>query len=227
MADYSKLRARFPKAKVGNIKKLIAAIRRSDTALDPLVMKHRINKPGITAFPLSGETDPASWSSRLKSRAAGVRVSSNVSGRGPGRVGFAMSDWINVYASEKGHECGTTACIAGFAYMLGEGKGMNSEVAKFGKFADYNKHLGKFIGVDGSPEGIFLIRSITMYRPSVRPRHVVSLLERFLETGKIDWDLAMGVNPRTGDPTARERAKRAKEREAIIALIGAADAEAA
>ena len=210
MTDYSKLKARHPKAKVGNIKKLINAIRRSETALAPVVMRRRaVRDEHVERIPLGGRF--------LRRAKGGARPSANVSGRGKDRVGFVMSEWITVFKSE--HECGTCACIAGFAWLLGDGGN-----AAPGPDVDFVEYLGNFIGIDESVDDRALLVRLTMARPGVRPRHVVSLLERFLETGNLDWGFAMGINPRTGDLFARERRERAKEGREIIALTEAADA---
>ena len=218
MTDYSKLKARFPNAKVGNIKRLIAAIRRSEGS-DGAVALWR-------AWRDDARRDTASGPQRISrhcidsrgatSRRIRAKADTNVSGRGSGRVGFSMNGWINIYESD--HECGTCACIGGFAYLLGDGRDAETPPASI----KFDEHFADFIGIDyRTIKGWSTAKEICIpsdHRMSdVRPRHAVALLERFLETGVVEWDRAMGINSRTGDPTNREMRERRREDRKIAA----------
>ena len=182
MTDYSKLKDLHPEAKVGNIKRLIAAIRRSESV------------PAIP--PISDYADDFHYSNISDSPR--MKHSRNLSGRGPDRVGFEMGSWIQKCGPEKG-ECGTWACIAGFAHIMGGGK----RVPRSG--GEWVNAFAEFTGLTGdnlkTAHAICAPAWMTEKNPSpwrmeygrLRASHAVRLLERLLETGKVDWGAARGA----------------------------------
>ena len=203
MADYSKLKARFPKARVGSIKRLAAALRRAESV--PSMDEWRFARRGKRGRS-SGETIMSN--SKMKH-------SFNLTGRGADRVGYDPVAWINTIRN--GKECGTWACIAGFAHIM-RGPGWPSPRSS----EEWRVALAEFIGMEGK-EGrreAFEIQFGGMcsnYRdPEMltipAARHAASLMEHFLKTGEVDWDRALGMNPKTKKLTRRETALRNAER---------------
>ena len=207
MADYSKLKSIHPRAKVGNIKRLIAAIRRSGNVqnLDSWILMHGNGRMGRFRF----KYDTAFSQPRFE-------YSANLSGRGDDRVGFSMDHWIQTCKLEKGGDCGTWACIAGFAHILDTGgdstAGIKSWVSYFAEFTGL---------LDDDEVTAFSICHPPTMDCDVRPRHAVRLLEILLETGELDWERAMGTNPRTGRLTREEATMQKREKREMDELMAA------
>ena len=101
------------------------------------------------------------------------------------------------------NSCGTAACIAGFAWLLREAdKGEGVEAHRFveeladgiGPDASMDA-LEEFLGIDrdASSQMSGTLPCLLLDGHSVQPRHAVAMLERFIETGKVDWVRALGL----------------------------------
>ena len=226
MADYSRLKARHPNAKVRNIKRLIAEIRKMES-YELVREKARIKPLKIGGRKVTGKMAKDSMGS----------VASLGKSRMP--LVFCMGTWMDSVLRECGEEsCGTAACIAGTAGALAARDFAGSKlenpdlqddlqlVLERGDDLDQDRMqlhwtsvLSGFLGVDRVTSE--RLSSVGVIRGSawddwdgcnrVEPRHAVKLLEKFLETGKIDWLHAMGRNPKTRALTVREKAARKRE----------------
>ena len=168
-SDYTKLKKRHPKAKVRNIKRLIEAIRKSE---------HVSCARNMPEFDEMKIPESKRYSSSDFSVAGGSIP-----------VAFDHSLWVESMYSRGGHFCGTAACVAGFAYILqargGDLPGRRSR--------GISKSLAAFIGVNHKTAMRISRGPAFSSNDRVWPRHAVALLENFLETGKVDWRHAFGV----------------------------------
>lgn len=114
---------------------------------------------------------------------------------------FDMSSWLDhngdhdlpdeITYNEMIKDCGTVACIAGWATVLAKGDEIvKEENYEFGIGADYldleytqAKHLftpGVFITVDGE--------EVSAY--AATPKQAAKVLRHLAATGEVDWDVA-------------------------------------
>ena len=215
--DYSKAKKLHPNLKVRNAKALIAEIRRAEPS------------PGAFTLPPIKVNGKPALESMLKMDG---RLG-NTEERYP--VYFDMSKWIRAVESnhfwiraDEDSVCGTAACIAGFAHLLGiremAKKGARPKHATMAGFRSWMcrqsgestwtrmvNTLAEFLGVDH--ETADRMSSVSRLHgdrnADVEPRHAALLLEIFLKTGHVEWGKAMGRNP-DGTLTVAERAKRSE-----------------
>ena len=98
-------------------------------------------------------------------------------------AGFHAEGWEDLSQ----HNCGTTACIGGYATILLNGGGEYRTIPD-GKIADW---LGVPIE---TAEALFYATGVD-YGPQwfekVTPSQAVSVLRHLAETGEVDWDRAL------------------------------------
>ena len=187
--EYAEAMAENPNLNPRNVERLITAISQSDpieiAQLKPMV---RDGKP--------------------VSRKAAMKRNVSMGMADPGRIPlvYDQSEWMGALDDEydRGHPCGTIACIAGFAFVMTEqDAGRDTSAAVMLKkisrrtpqnISDFMTLIfAKFIGVE---RHIANLMSSDDYLPfdkcSAQPRHAVAMLEWFLETGKVDWRRARG-----------------------------------
>jgi len=85
-----------------------------------------------------------------------------------------------------GHNCGTVACIAGWAYTVERGKMNRNLVAA--ENAAYNA-AKKWLDLSAS-EASALFYPRWEVRHSVTTQQAVTVLRNFAETGEVDWSVA-------------------------------------
>ena len=231
MTDHSELKKRHPKAKVRNIKRLIAAIREMDH-VDLAFERARINPPKING--------------RKITDAQVERSLENVTRLGKSKVpiSFNMKTWIGSGDSFGGLTCGAAACICGVAGALASREPKTRANAELRKTvnkaiklqigAAWRSALAEFLGIDY--EASARMSSVVAYdcigrhmidqdyNGNVEPRHAVKMLERFLETGKVDWWHAMGRNRKTKGLTRAEAKLRKEEARQLGSVMEEADA---
>ena len=237
MADYAKLKKLHPRAKVRRIKRLISELRK----MIPMDLAHersRIDPPKIGGRKVT-----------LK-MAANSLASVESLGKSNVPISFGMGDWLAsvpiMFAAHADATCGTSACIAGLAGVLAarEPKAKaNADLLGFLKDAlrgddcdDWVMVLAEYLGVDhrtacsmtqvsrGEDMGVGPSRDDFDYNRHVGPRHAVRLLEKFLDSGKVDWIHAMGRNSKTRELTQKERKMRVMEEKQFEAAFNEADA---
>ena len=210
--DYSKAKKLHPKLKVRNVKRLIAAIRKSEH-LDLAMAKARKNPLKIRGQ-IACVSDATFYSAE-----------SMADSRVP--LVFHMPTWMDAAAVDPDRAmrmpkvdspvCGTAACIAGFAGdLMARGGALDSEAKRRVEFAicvnhGWNTILADFLGIDKKTAERMTSATVDGWanpgfgNEDVRPRHAVRLLEIFLETGMVDWLKAMGRS-RGGNVTKVEKA---------------------
>ena len=227
--DYSKAKKLHPNLKVGNAKRLIAAIRKADS-LELALAKAKKGPPKIgNQIFFMHDVELYSATDMAESRLPLV---------------FHMPTWMDAVAVNPAAwarapdrdmpTCGTTACIAGFAgSLMARGRGLEDKARAQITFAVCTNHgwnwvLAEFLGIDeftaermSSAEfGEVGERDCMAFRnENVRPRHAARLLEIFLKTGKVDWARAMGMKKVGGEfrTTAAEKALARKDMAALEA----------
>lgn len=223
--DHSKLKKLHPKAKVGNIKRLIKAIRESEH-MHAAEAKHL---PFNECPKINGREMTVSMTTVESAK----KLSSNMNSNVP--LVFNMCMWLEpafIYLRKckrrkTGHRsqyqsCGTAACIAGFAgALMAKGNpGRNhckiiDDAIGDKNYMSWSIVLAEFMGIEASIAE--KMTSVQDYVPCdmnhiVRPRHAVKLLEKFLDTGKVDWMHAMGRRRNSrGILTKAEMAMRIRE----------------
>lgn len=90
-------------------------------------------------------------------------------------IGFNMAEWCGKGQDDKtGHNCGTTACIAGYANILARKSASNSDAAR------------AWLGLDQDIAGdLFVPTGFPLGRISL-PQAIITL-KNLLATGKVDW----------------------------------------
>ena len=225
MADYSKAKKLHPNLKVRNAKALIAEIRRAEWS------------PGSGALPPARTGDGSPLREPIMRMDGSLTVSG---GGGKYPIYFDMCEWLQTVESNQHDDdsvCGTAACIAGFAYVLTfrqeaiRGIPHDATIAIFRKWRrEMNGHwvygmvmiLAKFLGVDYATakrmsslnDDMGFTTCIDDSDSDVEPRHAVAMLEHFLETGKVDWNRAMGRQA-DGALTRAEDRRRHRARDAL------------
>ena len=215
--DCAKAKARHPGLKPENVRRLIDAIGAS------------IPRRLAQQKPLFAEGGRPMDRGETMSRNAVV----DPAGLGPEsiRVSFSLVHWIE-YIGARGfsrHSCGTAACISGFAHIMLRGDSGKS--VRCGKELGQEralKSLGEFIGVERKHAREMAMCRTDDGNDAVQPRHAVALLERFLDTGEIEWRRAMGREKDWGRPgktrlTEREEALREDERAMVLDAQNAAN----
>ena len=193
--DYAAAKKRHPKLKVRNVRRLIRAIREADS-LDLARAK--------------AERKPLKIGRRRAvCRDAEIESATDI-GRSKVPLVFFMGKWMSpapvdarlaVTCISGEPACGTAACIAGFAGALTpESKRSLVDEAIWSITGDnWIFVLAEFLGIDFHTATDMIstggcLGDAGVYDWNVKPRHAVRLLENFLETGKVDWFKAMGVN---------------------------------
>ena len=94
-------------------------------------------------------------------------------------VGFNMHSYT--------HNCGTPACIAGFAVMLAEKKSPNYKI----KVADrqFSHMAGRFLGITIEQTAILFFPRHKK-REEITPAEAAATLRNLAETGEVDWSIA-------------------------------------
>ena len=195
--DYSRAKTLHPNLKVGNVKRLIKAIRESDH---------------LVLAKAKAEREPLKIGKRrAKCRDAEKIFSTGDIGKSGLPLVFSMENWMTAAPVDPDSSCinydldepacGTAACIAGFAgALMPESKGFMVKEAIMSPIGEpWIEVLGEFLGIDYHTA--YRMTSADtgdagVYNYHVKPRHAVRLLENFLKTGKVDWMKAMGVKKR-------------------------------
>ena len=217
--DCCRAKAKHPDLKPENVRRLIDAIRaavpRSLARQKPLFAEGGRPMDRDETMARNAVVDPAGLDSESV------------------RVCFSLSHWID-YVGARGfsrHSCGTAACISGFAHIMLEGdRGKSVRCGKDLGQENALKSLAEFVGVE-RPHALNMAMCRTEDgNDEVQPRHAVALLERFLDTGEIDWMHAMGRVKNWGKQgkgktrlTEREEAMRARERALVLDAQNAAN----
>lgn len=94
-------------------------------------------------------------------------------------LGFNMGDWIsNQLIDNSGHDCGTTACIAGWAVSVS-----GRDVANYnGEIRSDAEHI---LGLDYDTAEELFVNYPIFSSPS--PSQAAEVLRRLAETGVVDW----------------------------------------
>lgn len=99
-------------------------------------------------------------------------------------LGFNMQYWGAPTTKEvpdrTGHNCGTVACIAGWASRLSLGRPLTGRDDAYSIGDD-------FIGIGNKVDGLFM-PSFKNWN-DVSPAHAVAVLRHLAETGKVDWSV--------------------------------------
>jgi hypothetical protein len=104
-------------------------------------------------------------------------------------LGFNMGDFIASWNEDNsGHHCGTTACIAGWAYHLAKRRKTAVNVDRYpGGAGDVARD---WMGLsDRIAGGLFYARGRTAALEEIPASHAVAVLRRLAETGKVDWSV--------------------------------------
>jgi hypothetical protein len=107
-------------------------------------------------------------------------------------IGFNMADWRSNMPDRTGHKCGTSCCIAGWAFLVSEGREPTKDDARFGKVADVG---AEFLGIGRRDVDNWELRDQLFYargivdRDSISPKQAVSVLRHLADTGKVDWTI--------------------------------------
>jgi hypothetical protein len=85
------------------------------------------------------------------------------------------------------HTCGTTACIAGFAYIMAKPDGPSYEADRNWNFTDFRgREIAK------SWLGITETQAFNLFESNARlditPEQAAQVLDRLAETGEVSWD---------------------------------------
>ena len=235
MAGYAKLKKLHPSAKVRSIKRLISALRK----MDHVDLAHE-----------RARTDPPKINGRKITDAQVERSLASVARIGKSRmpISFSMGHWLSSVPPESFFDdasCGAAACIAGLAGALAarEPKKEHADLRRYLEKAidmddpgEWTKVLAEYLGVDrmtasfmttvfvGESRGVETSASDRDTNLDVAPRHAARLLEKFLETGKVDWIHAMGRNSNTRELTQKERKERKLEEAQLEAAFEKAEA---
>ena len=201
--DYAKLKKLHPKAKVGNIKRLIRAIGNSGHwEAEMLDACRKPRKVGGRALTLDMAKDAISSTENL--------------GKTRVPMTFDMTDFMYVPRIRRtgGPSCGTAACIAGFAGALasrGSAAGdcrLDGLLRNKGSKVSWVGILADFMGIDKhTANKMISVGCHEDFNDNARPRHAVKLLEIFLATGNVDWRRAMGRKRGSGDAWVLTRAE--------------------
>jgi hypothetical protein len=103
-------------------------------------------------------------------------------------IGFNMTMYVDRYAvsgsDRTGHNCGTTACIAGWAWHIAKGR-----VPDEGSY--YVREEGaEFLGLEvGSRTERDLFCPIDVPDHALTPARAAAVLRHLAETGKVDWSV--------------------------------------
>ena len=226
--DYSKAKKLHPKLKVGNVKRLIAAIRKADS-LEMAMAKAKKSPLKIgNHFVFMHDVELYSATDLAKSKVPLV---------------FHMPTWMDPVAANPADwlrrpdrdmpTCGTAACIAGFAgSLMARDRSLDDKARNIIGFAictnsGWTRILAEFLGIDEfTAERLSSAEREDRHRMSfrnenVRPRHAARLLEIFLKTGKVDWARAMGMK-KVGMEFRMTVAEKAMARKDMKALEDAA-----
>ena len=119
--------------------------------------------------------------------------------RGWRKVHFDMTDFFR--PDMRTHDCGTAACIAGYASVL---LGRTWKQIEESTADDMRADLGEVLGLDperSTPDRHALLEMTTMLESGipmakVRAEHAINMLEIHRDTGKVDWKRAMNANYR-------------------------------
>ena len=244
---YAKLKKLHPNAKVRSIKRLIKAI--GDSEIWEIEMIKAIQKPKKAG----GEIVTRSLANQaIKSAAelgkAGIPMAFDMTDYMTAPENPFIHGVSDAPLAKGGFRicptCGTAACIAGFAGALAARSGTDPRSAEMRRLngvlrngqsatdsassASWTQVLADFMGIDGDVANkmISVRHSSPDFNEDVKPRHAVKLLEKFLETGRVDWDHAMGrrkVGTRLdGQPmlelTAKEMKMRERERKMLAEM---------
>ena len=105
--------------------------------------------------------------------------------KGDERLGFNMIDFYTLAGWSKpdmsGNQCGTVACIAGWAVFLEDGP----EALALGR--NIERRAAKILGLPEDHADRLFSPDHTDRWSSITPDHAASVLEEFAETGKIEW----------------------------------------
>jgi hypothetical protein len=105
--------------------------------------------------------------------------------------GFCMEQWITTRAhasSRQGKSCGTTACLAGWAHILSDGKAF-PEVSSQAPYTNMCYRLPPAI------KRLFGIGNERAAEGARTPKQAAAALRHYLTTGKENWAQAIKDNP--------------------------------
>ena len=182
-AERAGVHEHYPDFNMANARRLIAALRRAEPA------------DVACERPMEIGGSPLDRSSILD-------MAASAEGTHPGAAPLAynQSTWGTIVYHPWGsrvpaHVCGTAACIAGFAWLMREAD-RGRDVSVEGLASSNNEDnemvcaLAEFLGVGESAASRMSINQCGAFRP--HPRHAVAMIERFIETGRVDWQRAIG-----------------------------------
>jgi hypothetical protein len=113
-------------------------------------------------------------------------------------LGFNMASFADhatlAYPDKSGHDCGTTACIAGWAIAMKKGTWIVEELALdvMGNMElDVDKEASSYLEIGYSTSADLFYRWPTGTMPGeVTPELAAATLRLLAETGRVDWDEA-------------------------------------
>lgn len=120
-----------------------------------------------------------------------AKVIKAIEGEAGATVGFNMCSWVDSDDSaDLGKwSCGTTACIAGHAYLLATG----STTAKAEKLAEddsnaIEKTAAEWLGIDQfKAMKLFWDIGHDLNLDLITPEHAIATLTHLADTGEVDW----------------------------------------
>lgn len=108
-------------------------------------------------------------------------------------IGFNMESFVNEAASEfepdqTGHQCGTTACIAGWAMHL---SGDDLSRVEYLTSNGCIRRGAAILGLDfDDADDLFTVCDDSLSLEEITPSQAVSVLRHLAETGDVDWSIA-------------------------------------
>lgn len=106
-------------------------------------------------------------------------------------LGFNMNNWFGIAEDMSGHNCGTTACIAGWARALRIAERRSMDL---GRAAQAGREEMLQHSFDWRQEQMWMDisgeQAATLFvgRENATPAHAVATLRRLAETGTVSWD---------------------------------------
>lgn len=101
------------------------------------------------------------------------------------KIGFNMADYVGLERlnhDRTGHDCGTTACIAGWAVFLEYG--INELVGA----GHTGRKAADILGLsDAEADAMFTPSGLGVSYHSIQPHHAVEMLRRYAKTGAVVW----------------------------------------
>lgn len=109
-------------------------------------------------------------------------------------IGFNMEFCMTVnsdYPDRTGHNCGTVACIVGWAYALAHPELSAAKLVERVSTAEARDWLGLS---RGKGHKLFYEQGLTIALTDISPEHAATVLEHLAETGEVVWDLEAKPN---------------------------------